>query len=44
MRKSKKTKKTKRSKKCIYTDDAKRIMKRTRKLRGINEKILNHVK
>jgi len=45
MRKSKKTKTIKkRNKKCIYTDEAKRIIKITRIIRQNNKKTLKNIK
>lgn len=43
MRKSKKNKTIKkRYKKCLYTDEAKRLLKKTRKLREYNKKNKNY--
>jgi hypothetical protein len=44
MRKSKRTKTIKKSNKCIYTDETKRILKRTRRIRELNKKFLKTVK
>lgn len=48
MHKSKKTikirKDFKRTKKCVYTDEAKRIMKFTRRIRKLNKQALNNNK
>jgi hypothetical protein len=48
MRKSKKTikirKNLKRTKKCLYTDEAKRMMKFTRRIRQLNKQALNNNK
>lgn len=45
MRKSKKSRTNKkRTKKCVYTDEAKRIIKNTRKLREANKKLLKTLK
>jgi hypothetical protein len=43
MRNSKKTKTIKKiSNKCVYTDETKRILKRTRRIRKLNKKALKN--
>lgn len=43
MRKSKKSKTIKRNNKCIYTDETKRILKRTRRVRKINREFFKKI-